>query len=116
MADLTPAASTNGDAPAPQVTDYTFQPTLPAELRARLQPALLVRVIDPILSAKGRLRFKTGDIVIAQYWGNGYIILYPTNPQDYPAAWVLNHNLEGHVAAVELGDLKGEPVLNGSPA
>ena len=78
------------------------------ELRAILQPLKLIQLTAPVLSTKGRMRFAAGDQVIAQFWAPGRIMLYPVKRENYPAAWVQPHVLEGRFAAVEMGPLKGE--------
>lgn len=79
-----------------------------SELRARLQPTLLVQLTGPVEVRPGHWRFAAGTLVIAQFWGAGQIILNPVDPQDFPAAYVYTHALQDKVALPELGRLKGD--------
>lgn len=88
-------------------TEHSTKNLLPGELRARLQPMVMLRILAPVESKKGMLRFSTGDLVMAQFWGGGSIILNPVRMEDQPSGWFFTHSLDGKVALAELGQLKG---------
>lgn len=54
----------------------------PGELRGRTQPTILLRMLSPVDAAPGNTDgpgkvFTAGDVVFAQYIGNGRLILDP---------------------------------------
>jgi hypothetical protein len=98
----------NGTTPTPAPAAHGFRVTDTNELRARLQPPMLFRVLSPILTVTGRKRFEPGDLVIIQYWGGGRLMLTPVNPRLGPGGWAVAHDVGGNVAQFELG-ATGQP-------
>lgn len=92
------------------LSNLPFHEITNSELRARLQPTVLVRLTAPIEVRPGVFRFAAGTVVMAQFWGAGQIVLNPTDPADFPAAYVYTHALQDRIALVEPGERKGTPV------
>lgn len=53
------------------------------DLRAALQPIVFLQLLAPVATVDGGTAFNVDDIVSAQYWGGGHVVLsrYPDGRQ-----------------------------------
>lgn len=94
---LTDAATYDDIATQPDLDRHAGREISNGELRARLQRVVPLKLTQPVLGLDKKMHFRPGDLVVAQYWGVGQVMITPARLEAGPPIMAVAHDIHAEL-------------------